>query len=181
MNTVDDLFSGPPRRNDREWHGEPHTLVVRAYTPPTDGLWNDEYLDYEIQHPASCRQETAGEGEHSYLVYTCDIAYHEEDCGLAFALRYSGTPVTEPGTCRIQGWGRKIWTECGDEYDGGVCIIDEGNGRMGTVDDLIAALQALSPEQRALAPFRANGDLPPVQVTAVVVSPADYGQEVLIT
>jgi hypothetical protein len=52
---------------------------------------------------------------------------------------------------------------------------------MNTVDDLIEALQALSPEQRALAPFRANGDLPPVQVTAVVVSPADYGQEVLIT
>jgi hypothetical protein len=47
--------------------------------------------------------------------------------GLAASLRYTGTPVTEPGTYRIQGWGRRIrvWDALGGyEYDRGTGIMD---------------------------------------------------------
>lgn len=112
---------------DGEWAGEPHTLTVHAVTLP-DGPLDDGDLDYDIEHPASCREETIGEGEHSYTQYACDVAGMERDSGLPFTMRYSGTPVTKPGTCQIQAWGRKYWTECGDEYDNGIGVVDPDGG-----------------------------------------------------
>ena len=110
--------------SESEWRGEPHTLIVRSLLPP-DGPFDDgEFTDYEIEHPDSCKQEPCGEGEHSRMAWTCDIAENEGDCGLPFSLRYSGTPITEPGTYRIQGWGRKYWTDLGYEWDGGVGVMD---------------------------------------------------------
>ncbi len=52
---------------------------------------------------------------------------------------------------------------------------------MNTVDELIAALQALPSDQRQLRPFLTNGDLPPAPVMSVSVQAADYGQLVLIS
>lgn len=108
-----------------EWYGEPHTLIVRAATPP-DGLFDDGELDYDLEHPPSCTQEACGDGEHSYRAYTCDVATHIAEGGLEFSLRYSGTPVTEPGTYRIRDWGRKIYDHYNgaDEYDGAVGVMD---------------------------------------------------------
>jgi hypothetical protein len=106
-----------------EWYGEPHTLIVRSVTPP-EGQFDDGELDYDIEHPASCKQELCGEGDHAYMIWTCDLAQNEAESGLPFCLRYSGTPVTEPGTYRIQAWGRKdyFW-ESGWEYDGGIGVM----------------------------------------------------------
>lgn len=109
-----------------EWQGEPHTLIVQSVTPPA-GQFDDGELDYEIQHPPSCKQE-----ESQYpgvLDYTCDVAYMEREEGLTSSLRYSGTPITQPGTYQIQGWGRKsYYPECGYEYDGGVGVMDAEDG-----------------------------------------------------
>ena len=59
------------------------------------------------------------------MVWTCDVAHIEGD-GLAFSLRYSGTPITEPGTYQIQGWGTKSYHhEMGYEYDGGVAVMSD--------------------------------------------------------
>lgn len=113
--------------SENEWYGEPHTLIVHEVTLP-DGPFDDGDLgDYDLQHPPSCKQEEVDYGGDAVrvLVYTCEVAGNEGDCGLAYSLRYSGTPITEPGTYRIQGWGRKIWTECGDEYDSGVGVMDD--------------------------------------------------------
>jgi hypothetical protein len=109
--------------SDSEWHGEPHTLIVRSVTLP-DGPFDDGEFDYDIEHPASCEQEEHGV-LHPYTTRTCDVARHEDD-GLAFSLRYSGTPITEPGTYQIQSWGRKTYFhEYGAyEYDGGVGVVD---------------------------------------------------------
>lgn len=109
----------------QEWHGEPHTLTVHSVTAP-DGPFDDGDLDYEIGHPPGCKQETDGEGDHSFTYWTCDVAQNEHDCGLASSLRYSGTPITEPGTYRIQSWGRKyyVWEAGAYEYDGGVGLMD---------------------------------------------------------
>jgi hypothetical protein len=49
-----------------------------------------------------------------------------------------------------------------------------------STDELIAALQALTPEQRQLPPFVTNGDLSWVGIVGVSVQAADYGQLVLI-
>ena len=112
--------------SDREWHGEPHVLIVREVRPP-DGPFDDGELDYDIEHPPSCKQEDRGQpGQYTDMVWTCDVAGHIVDGGLEFSLNYSGTPVTEPGTYRIQGWGRKIYVpDYGtDEYDGGVGLVE---------------------------------------------------------
>jgi hypothetical protein len=111
--------------SDSEWYGEPHTLIVHSVTPPA-GPFDDGEIDCDIEHPPSCQEETHGEGAHSYTTYTCDVAETAGDIGLPFSLRYSGTPVTEPGTYRIQGWGRKTYYhEHGAyEYDGGIGLMD---------------------------------------------------------
>jgi hypothetical protein len=110
--------------SDSEWYGEPHTLIVHAVTPPS-GPFDDGGLDYDIEHPPSCKQEERGSGGHTCAAWTCDVAQQESD-GLPFSLRYSGTPITEPGTYRIQGWGRKTYChEYGAyEYDAGVGVMD---------------------------------------------------------
>lgn len=110
--------------SDSEWHGEPHTLIVRSVSPP-DGPFDDGELDYDIEHPPSCKQEECGDKEHSYMVWTCDVAETAGDVGLEYSLNYSGTPITEPGTYQIQGWGRKTYChEYGaDEHDGGVAVV----------------------------------------------------------
>lgn len=113
--------------SENEWEGEPHTLIVHSVTLP-DGPLDDGSLEYDIEHPASCKQEERGPEGYTYSVWTCDVAGYADDIGLPFTLRYSGTPITEPGSYRIQGWGRK--TYCHDygayEYDGGVGVMEPG-------------------------------------------------------
>lgn len=107
--------------SENEWYGEPHTLTVHHVTLP-DGPLDDGSLEYDLEHPPACQQAEQYGGH--VLEYTCDVAHYEINSGLAYTLRYSGTPITEPGTYRIQGWGNKGWTECGYEYDGGVGVME---------------------------------------------------------
>ena len=109
--------------SENEWTGAPHILTVRAVHPP-HGPLDDGCLDYDLEHAPSCKQEpSAGGGHYSY--WTCDVAFHEVSSGLASSLRYSGTPITEPGTYRIQVWGTKTYYhEAGYEYDGGVGLME---------------------------------------------------------
>ena len=108
-----------------EWCGEPHTLTVHSARLP-GGPLDDGDLEYDLEHPPSCKEETIGEGEHAYAQYACDVAHHERESGLPFTLRYSGTPITKPGTYRVQGWGRKTYHHDygAYEYDGGVGVMD---------------------------------------------------------
>lgn len=107
---------------DSEWFGEPHTLIVHSVTLP-GSQWDDGEIEYDLQHPPSCKQEELLGGH--VLIYTCDVAHMEGEAGLAHSLRYSGTPITEPGTYPIQAWGTKTYHwECGYEYDGGVGVMD---------------------------------------------------------
>ena len=105
-----------------EWYGEPHTLTVHEVQPSTSLLSDTDLGEYDLEHPSSCKQE---EHHLGYMRYTCAVSYAEEEAGLASSLRYSGTPVTEPGTYRIQSWGRKTYYYwAGYEYDGGVGVMD---------------------------------------------------------
>ncbi len=114
-------FAGGP--DPGSWQGAVHTLTVRKIRPPLD-RFDDGELDYDLAHPAGCETRAATGGAGEYTQYTCDIAQTEGDVGLAFALRYSGTPVTKPGTYAVRGWGSKTYYhECGYEYDAGVEII----------------------------------------------------------
>ena len=112
--------------SENEWHGEPHTLIVHA-VEPLSGDEDPGYreFEYDLEHPPSCKQERSGDGGNSYLYWTCDVAFHEVSSGLASSLAYSGTPITEPGTYRIQVWGRKTYYHgSGYEYDGGVGVME---------------------------------------------------------
>lgn len=109
--------------DDSEWYGEPHTLTVHEVTPPAGPLDDGSLGDYDLEHPPSCKGE---EHHHGYMRYTCAVSDQEEEFGLAWTLRYSGTPITRPGTYRIQSWGRKTYYhEAGYEYDGGVGVMDD--------------------------------------------------------
>ncbi len=132
MSAVNRAANDPVRDSD-EWFGEPHTLVVTSVTPP-EGQWDDGEMEYEIEHPPSCKTRTVGEGEHSYTEWVCDVAFQIDQAGLPWALRYSGTPITEPGTYRIQTWGNRhyIYDAWAYEYDGsiGVMDYDQSGGRI---------------------------------------------------
>lgn len=111
---------------DSKWFGEPHTLIVRSVRLPDPKVqFDDGDLEYEIVHPQSCKQEERDYGDRGYMYYTCDVAQNVGDVGLEFTLNYSGTPITEPGTYRIQGWGSKTYYwDSGYEYDGGVGLME---------------------------------------------------------
>jgi hypothetical protein len=108
---------------DSESYGEPHTLT--AYI-------EDGELTYDLEHPPACTRkvytyEFACYGGESPTVeeWDCDVAQHEAEAGLFGALEYSGTPVTEPGTYRIQGWSRKTWYPShGFEHEAGVGVME---------------------------------------------------------
>jgi hypothetical protein len=123
------LSTGPD-----EWEGEPHTLIVHSVRLP-DGPFDDGDLEYDLEHPPSCKQEERVyiDGLTGEPFWTCDVAQNEGDCGLPFSLRYSGTPVTEPGTYRIRAWGNRYYDSYygAYEYDGGVAVIGEAPGRHG--------------------------------------------------
>jgi hypothetical protein len=113
---------------DSKWFGEPHTLTVTSVTPPM-GEFDAGHLEYEVEHPPSCEQKTRDYGGVTVLEYACGVAYEETEGDLAFSLRYSGTPITEPGTYTIQDWGTKTyyyWT--GYEHDTGVAVISTEGG-----------------------------------------------------
>lgn len=112
---------GPQKPPVREWDGDTHTLIVHSVRLP-DGPLDEGDLDYDIEHPPSCTRRE--------LVATwldCPVQTMTEDAGLAFWLRYSGTPVTEPGTYKVRAWGTRHYAHehgaC--EYDGGVVIVND--------------------------------------------------------
>jgi hypothetical protein len=110
---------------DSEWFGEPHTLIVHEVRPPNGQSDPGELLEYDLEHAPSCKEELVDYWGLELLEWTCDVAHHERDCGLADALTYSGTPITAPGTYRIQSWGRKTYYYwAGYEYDGGVGLME---------------------------------------------------------
>ena len=112
---------------DSEWFGEPHTLTVHEVRLPDGPLDDGEFGDYDLEHPPSCEQEEIYDGH--VLHYTCALAYQEEQEGLATSLRYSATPITEPGTYRIQAWGRKTYYPgVGYEHDAGIGVMDPESG-----------------------------------------------------
>lgn len=108
---------------DSEWFGEPHTLV--AY-------FDDDGLTYDLEHPPTCTKkvytyEFACVGGESPAVeeWDCDVFHYATESGLFECLEYSGTPITEPGTYRIQGWGRKTYYHgAGYEVDTGVGVME---------------------------------------------------------
>ena len=103
---------------DSESYGKPHTVIV---------YFDGDELTYDLEHPPSCQQEERYDGH--VLAYTCDIAWHEEEAGLFESLAYSGTPVTEPGTYRIQGWSRKTYYHGrGYEHDASMGVIGDEEG-----------------------------------------------------
>jgi hypothetical protein len=113
----------PATGDPSEWEGAVHALIVRE-VGELDGaaIWPlHPILDYEVQHPWCCEQADRG----GYLDWNCDVAWHINESDLAFSLKYSGTPVTEPGFYLIQGWGRKsYYHDYGAyEYDGSIGVI----------------------------------------------------------
>lgn len=112
-----------------EWEDpEPHVLIVTAVIPPV-GEFDSGELEYTLEHLPICAHHTVclsgGPPECEWEEYECAVGQNESDVGFPFSLGYSGTPITELGRYLIKAWGRRIpnW-EYGDEYDGGVMVVD---------------------------------------------------------
>jgi hypothetical protein len=110
--------------SDSEWEGEPHTVTVHAVTLPAGPL-DDGELKYDLEHLPSCGEEEHRIGDRSWMEPACELAYYEREIGLAGCLRYSGTPITQPGTYRVASWGRRYYVHDygAYEYDGGIGLI----------------------------------------------------------
>lgn len=106
------------------WEGEPHVLVVTAVEPP-DGPLDDGRLGHAIRHPASCRKAAYSMGNVTWQDWDCELAHIARE-GLAFSLRYSGTPVTEPGTYVIRMWSAMHYSGAygSYEYDCGIAVTE---------------------------------------------------------
>jgi len=91
-----------------------HTLVVMRVTPPR-GRFDDGSLGYRLLHPSGCNRAQ------------CIISDCIASTTLAFALSYSGTPITVPGSYRIEGWWIRSWDDWygGWEYDSGVRVVHD--------------------------------------------------------
>lgn len=109
-----------------EHQGEPHVLVLLAVTPST-GPFSDGEMEYEVEHPPTCKQEEVEQWEgFKEMRFTCDLQAELDNIDLPFTLKYSGTPLTEPGRYRVQTWHTKsyIFDYGTYEYDGGIGVID---------------------------------------------------------
>lgn len=133
-----------------EHYGEPHILVLHSFEPPT-GQFDDGDMEYEIEHPSSCEQvEVRGFDGETWLTWAnCEIQAELEHIELPFTLKYSGTPITEPGRYRVQSWhSRSYIYEYGYEYDGGIGVMDYDNGSKGKlparelIEKYVAYIQA---------------------------------------
>jgi len=95
--------------------GEVHTLVVRVVGdhephPVTAYEKCRNFEDYEIEHLPTC--------EVRYGMYACHVGFEERDLCIRWTLEFSGTPVTEPGTYRIQAWEETVLMPGFTEYAG---------------------------------------------------------------
>lgn len=97
--------------------GEQHWLVVTTVDEPDAGpdpFGIAEFADYEILHP-DCPLDEHG-------MYFCDVGFQESNGGVRFSLRYSGTPVTEPGRYPIIAWHTTYRGFDYLEHDGGLAV-----------------------------------------------------------
>lgn len=107
-----------------------HILRVFDVTPPSGPL-DDGRIVYELEHPASCPEETDTSYGVPVTMWGCAVGYWERELGIAAALRYSGTPAEKPGTYAVEAWDSRIYVpDYGAyEYDGGLCLADMREGR----------------------------------------------------
>jgi hypothetical protein len=99
--------------------GAVHTLIVRDIGEPDSELCTSEFKDYEIVHPADDPEPSEENG----LYYRCSIDFNIDNAGLRFSLKYTGTPITEPGVYQIQAWAETIHGFDYTEYDGGIGLV----------------------------------------------------------
>lgn len=103
-------------------YGPIHTLIVHVVGDDDEPFHINDFEDCEIQHPAECKQV------HDEVLdadrYECGVSFNLENVGLRFSLRYTGTPITEPGTYRIQAWAETIRGFDYTEYDGGIGVVE---------------------------------------------------------
>jgi hypothetical protein len=112
-------------------YGPVHKLIVREVGEPYGPLDTGEFKDYEVEHPAECKQvhHTIGVCDESgvvveYDTYDCGVEWSRESIGLRWSLHYTGTPVTEPGEYLIQAWSEKYVGFEYTEYDSGIALVE---------------------------------------------------------
>jgi hypothetical protein len=97
--------------------GPVHTLIVNEVGEQDES----EFADYEIEHPAECKTE------HDDMLdcerYVCAVAFNVDNVGLRWAMHYSGSAITEPGTYKIQAWAETYRGFDFVEHDSGIGLV----------------------------------------------------------
>lgn len=117
---------------DPEVYRRPHVLVVRNVGEPYGDFSTDEFADYEVEHHADCPTEmvTGYKGEEPYTIHNCGVGFEEREGGsLRWSLKYSGTPIENPGRYLIEPWFESyyVWDYGCYEHDGGVALVQEAS------------------------------------------------------
>lgn len=104
-------------------YGDVHTLIIRDAGPPYKDLFDmHDWEDWEIVHPPGCPTTDYFWGTD----YSCPVGEYSRE-SMRWTLRYSGTPIDEPGEYKIQAWARVHpsgpWGPA--EYDGGLVVAEE--------------------------------------------------------
>ena len=103
--------------------GPVHKLTVHKVGQPYGPFDTSEFEDYEIEHPPECK--TVHDDMLDCMRYECGVAYNVEGAGARWSLKYTGTPVTEPGEYRIQAWSEVYRGFDYAEHDGGIALVSE--------------------------------------------------------
>lgn len=106
-------------------YGPIHTLIVTDVGEPYGPFDTGEFVEYELQHPG-CKHEDADMGGYTWEVWHCGVGHEQREGCLRWSLHYTGTPITEPGSYKIQAWAETIRGFDYVEYDGGVAVITDG-------------------------------------------------------
>lgn len=96
--------------------GPVHKLIVHEVGDDDAPYYINDFEDYEVEHTSEC--ECSNDGW-----WRCGVGNIVENVGVRFSLRYSGTPVIEPGEYHVQAWSVTYrGFDCTD-YDGGIAVI----------------------------------------------------------
>lgn len=94
--------------------GPIHKLIVHTVGDDDEPFHVNDFEDYEIEHPAECECDDGW--------YRCGVEHNVDNIGVRFSLRYSGTPVDQPGEYGITAWAETYRGFEYTEYDGGLAV-----------------------------------------------------------
>lgn len=110
---------------DATFGKDPHVLIVHKAGEPYGPLSIHDWEQWEVVHHKDCPKALDHYfWETTIWCYSCWMGEEVSENGLRHSLRYSGTPVDDPGIYLIDTWAEIYKGYEYTEYDSGVSIVE---------------------------------------------------------